>query len=544
MNKITINNIQLLRKTLASAIPDDLLEIIKQISQLRKKQISVRTAQQYQDVLLFGLAHPISKKIETLIVKELSRIKSWLKTHVKMNEEYFDNSGLCNSDVFSYYSYETLIWLKQIGAEITLEHFDEQNTSLAEFLFQTLPSSEKDNFNNLQNNIEAIELLGIKEKDLLDLILNQMKRLPEHPGLRDFFFDRMKLALRLKVKGIIPDKSENRLNIKSIFYHQNWLRKMDSEAWLQNSNFSESYLTEAEQNQIIFHARISLILLQRETDPVRYTEIKSVRLFEMGRGIQIALYTMRTERQLYPELYIGYTLFKNGFPAAYGGAWTLGGFGLFGVNIFEWCRGGESSLMVLELLRLYKHFLGVEIFEIEAYQYGKDNPEGITSGAFWFYYRMGFRPVDVKIKKLAEREYQKIARNKNYRSSEKTLLKFTDCNLRLQTSSKNWPDGNKVKSGIYQYILKNFRGDRFQAEELSLNRLKHSLEYHFNEIDTTVQIEMALLLESYHFPVHKNKEFIKKLIESRNGNIYEHQIHLKKWIDTVFNPTKSNIKGF
>ena len=33
-------------------------------------------------------------------------------------------------------------------------------------------------------------------------------------------------------------------------------------------------------------------------------------------------------------------------------------------------------------------------FVVEPSQFGGTNKEGLLSGAFWFYYRLGFRPID------------------------------------------------------------------------------------------------------------------------------------------------------
>jgi hypothetical protein len=40
-----------------------------------------------------------------------------------------------------------------------------------------------------------------------------------------------------------------------------------------------------------------------------------------------------------------------------------------------------------------RQLLGVEVFSLDPYQIGHENEEGIESGAFWFYRKLGFRPV-------------------------------------------------------------------------------------------------------------------------------------------------------
>ena len=119
-----------------------------------------------------------------------------------------------------------------------------------------------------------------------------------------------------------------------------------------------------------------MVLTGRETDTSTYMDENSFRLFELERGISVAIYGMTPERQLPLESYVGYTLFKNGFPAAYGGAWVFGERSLFGINVFEQFRGGESGFILCQLLRVYRQAFNVNYFEVEPYQFGLDNPEG------------------------------------------------------------------------------------------------------------------------------------------------------------------------
>ena len=137
----------------------------------------------------------------------------------------------------------------------------------------------------------------------------------------------------------------------------------------------------------------SMAITARETDPTTYMDAGSLKVYHLERGVSIATYSMIPSRQLPLESYIGYTAFKNGFPVAYGGFWVFGDRSNFGINIFESYRSGESGFVMIQLLRVFRQVFHIKTFEVEPYQFGLDNPEGIVSGAFWFYYRFGFRPA-------------------------------------------------------------------------------------------------------------------------------------------------------
>ena len=167
---------------------------------------------------------------------------------------------------------------------------------------------------------------------------------------------------------------------------------------------------------------------------------------------------------------------------AYGGGWLFGNRSLLGINIFESFRGGESAFVFCQLLRSYKQSFGANYFEVEPYQFGKNNPEGLQSGAFWFYYRFGFRPVDAELKKLALKEAEKIHTTKGYRTSIETLKKFTNSNLAVNFNNEPLPVNPSVISEyISSQINLKFKGDRSLAEKYCLTILKNDLGIEINK---------------------------------------------------------------
>ena len=61
-------------------------------------------------------------------------------------------------------------------------------------------------------------------------------------------------------------------------------------------------------------------------------------------------------------------------------------------------------------LRLFRQVLGVTCFSVDPYQIGLENDEALDSGAFWFYRKLGFRPLDADVAQLVRREEQKMLR--------------------------------------------------------------------------------------------------------------------------------------
>jgi hypothetical protein len=66
----------------------------------------------------------------------------------------------------------------------------------------------------------------------------------------------------------------------------------------------------------------------------------------------------------------------------------------------------------------------VRAFSLDPYQIGHENEEGIESGAFWFYRKLGFRPTWKDTLQLTIKEEEKIRTREGYRTSAATLRKL------------------------------------------------------------------------------------------------------------------------
>jgi hypothetical protein len=124
--------------------------------------------------------------------------------------------------------------------------------------------------------------------------------------------------------------------------------------------------------------------------------------------------------------YHGGMFFKNGVPAGYVEVLSLFERAEVGFNLYYTFREGESAWLYARLLHLFHQVLGVSCFSVDPYQIGLENPEAVNSGAFWFYRKLGFRPVDAKVAALMEREESRMKKTPGYRSSKRTLEKLAE----------------------------------------------------------------------------------------------------------------------
>jgi hypothetical protein len=197
---------------------------------------------------------------------------------------------------------------------------------------------------------------------------------------------------------------------------------------------------------------------------------------ELGRGIAVALYTMEAARRSPLDSHIGMMLFKNGIPVGYGGGWPFGGTCRIGVNMFAPYRGGESAYLCGQALHVYGHRFRVDRFIAEPSQFGGTNKEGLASGAFWFYYRLGFRPIDARAARLASDEFVRMQADAGYRTPIPVLRRFTQGDIELRVRETTLAcDPIWLSQAVSEWIADRFHGDRTAAERAATSTLVRNL---------------------------------------------------------------------
>lgn len=439
------------------------------------------TIKQYHDALLFLLAYPENENLQSLAVNEMKRLAERIKNLSGSQHEKLDLSGLAFTNTHGGFSISLIKWLlKEFPDQARIHSFDEEGVHPKEILKHALGEMEFEiaSDEKLKSEAWVAKASGTKNKNKqLQWIINQFEKIEASGLIKDQLMESLKLYVTIEPKEDSFSRSFGKVSQKQNYFHDKGLLKKFDERELINRKLPKpKKLSPQQKHEIINSSRVALCLLNRETDPVTYCNEDGLLYYELEHGLSIALFSMLPERRLPLESYIGFMMFKNGYPMAYGGGWLFGKRSLLGINIFEAFRGGESAFVFAQLLRTYKNAFGADYFEVEPYQFGKDNPEGLQSGAFWFYYRFGFRPVDEQLNKLATEESQKIQADKKYRSPISTLKLFTKSNVCVNFSNHPKPiNPSDISKFITQQIVKQFNGDRAAAEKFCNSKMKKEL---------------------------------------------------------------------
>ena len=201
--------------------------------------------------------------------------------------------------------------------------------------------------------------------------------------------------------------------------------------WIKNWSGSVRHCSETEGRRIIDVVQAAILVRCREVYSHEHANPADVYRADLGAGAEAVFLGVLPERRLSLEASYGYMLFTNGVPLGYGGVTPLFGQGNTGINIFDEFRHGESAFLFAGVLGAASRVFGCERFVVNPYQFGAGNAEAISSGAFWFYYRLGFRPVDDRIRRRAAAEFTRITARRGRRTPRALLREFTGGDLEL-----------------------------------------------------------------------------------------------------------------
>jgi hypothetical protein len=156
-----------------------------------------------------------------------------------------------------------------------------------------------------------------------------------------------------------------------------------------------------------------------------------VRVVDCVDGLEFVCIGLLPERRLMLESVYGLLTVKNGVPVGYVLMSSLFEATEIAYNVFESWRGGEAGRTFGRVLAIARHLFGAHAFSIDPYQLGHDNPEGLASGAWWFYYKLGFRPEDPGVRRLVREEKRRMREDPRHRSSVATLQELSACHMFL-----------------------------------------------------------------------------------------------------------------
>ncbi|MGP8245615.1 MAG: hypothetical protein ACLQVN_13980 [Bryobacteraceae bacterium] len=314
-------------------------------------------------------------------------------------------------------------------------------------------------------------------------LLARIESLPVGVRERAAIYDALDIPLTWEIGGARASRSRLRLHARKLYCHRApLLRRADISLprELEGPALPIQRLPRASGRKMLDLVLDTSAMRYRELYGFSHADGNGVYRASPGRGVEIYFCGVPPQWRLPLRAYHCGMFFKNGVPAGYVELLSFFERAEVGFNLYYTFREGESAWLYAQLLRLFRQTLGVQVFSVDPYQIGHENPEAVASGAFWFYRKLGFRPVDPQIARLVEREESRIEREPGYRSSKRTLEKLAAGYILFESPSAEagaW-DRFRIRNvglALQRAIAERFGGDQEKFRRWASNRVSRAL---------------------------------------------------------------------
>lgn len=426
-----------------------------------------RQVEQLHESLCFLRAYPNDPQVLVQAEKMLAGFAA--RSDLRRQRRSLADIGIAGTAIHYPFFWFTARWLaRRWPQQLFLDWADfDKKDELEEMLSLLLPYSETPALDEVTLSLrEWIERLKKPDETDATFVVRRFEALEAGSFARERFFERLDIPLRLEPGPTTPSRTLASHPLRRITYQSEPLRRgpLDLRREVRRPPLAIRAVPREEGRRLIDLARESMVTRSRDLDVFEHGDPNDVRLVDCGEGYQFACIGAVPERRLLLEAVYGFLTLKNGVPIGYVLASGLFGSSEVAYNVFETFRGAESSYVYGRVLAMTRALLGSDAFTVDPYQLGHDNEEGLKSGAWWFYYKLGFRPHDAGVRRVLRDELRKMKRNPGHRSDIATLKQLSAENVFLCLGRERRDVLGHVSLGSIGLAIVDGLARRFGAE--------------------------------------------------------------------------------
>lgn len=393
---------------------------------------SARDVSRLHETLLFLAAYPHDDGEHAAALVLLDRFAR--RADLRRSRAALADSGIAGTEIHFPFFWFTALWLARRWPAHLRVDWDsfEKKDELEPLLALLLPYAE---------SVALDELTGAAEEWVRRLkrhgetdgafLVRRFAALAGDGFVKELIYERLDVPLVLSPGSDTPSRTRARHATGPLAPRPRGLdrRRPDLAAEWRRPLASVRSCRPREAERLVDLARGAMVTRARDLNVFEHADPADVRLADAGDGLQFAGLGVAPERRLLLESAYGFLTLQNGIPIGYVLLSGLFGSSEVAFNVFETFRGGEAGRVFGRVIALARHWFGSDAYTIGADQLGEDNEEGLRSGAWWFYYKMGFRPHAATVKRVLAGELRAMRRRPSHRSSLPTLVRLSSENL-------------------------------------------------------------------------------------------------------------------
>jgi hypothetical protein len=396
--------------------------LVRQLA--RRRLAKAEQVQRLHECLCFLRAYPDDAELLAAVEEALARFER--RADVRELRDDLGETGIAGTDVWLRFPWFTSCWMEERwpgSLSVDWEDFDTEQR-LTDLLPVLMPYVDTPALDGIDRSTrDWVELFKRRDETDAAFLIRRFKELPGDDFTREARFEEVQIPLRLSPGKGSPSRTRARLDGQPIHFQGTPLdgKRPDLDVAATIAPRAVRRLTREQGQAVIDVVREAMVTRHRDLYTFSHADADDVSLVDCGDGLQFACIGTRVERRLLLEAVYGFLTLKNGVPIGYVLASSLFGSTEVAYNVFETFRGGEAGRVFGKLMAMVRHLFGSDACSIDPYQLGHGNEEGLASGAWWFYYKLGFRPLDPDVRRLARREVAKMRKDRTYRSDRATL---------------------------------------------------------------------------------------------------------------------------
>jgi hypothetical protein len=448
----------------------------------------------FHEALLFMRAFPQSASLVPRIEKLLNTFRERIEKLRELDSDMsafddFDTSGIAGTTMQDALSFEAARWLaRRIPRNVEIawddysaDYESERTMGSAWPRFIPLLSEDAD----IEANIPWRQWLNAargRQRDF-EWLIRRFEELPATNRERAELYDSLRLPLRWRLGNLKFSRTRTWIRPRQFYYHSEPLivrSQVSLARELAQPAPNLEKLSRREGESVLNTIREVMVVRYRELYGATLGDPGSVVRCELGRGVVIYFWNLEVDRRLPLRAYVAGFALKNGVPISYIEASGLCEWLEVGFNTFYTYRQGETAWVYARALRCLCAFTGATTISVYPYQIGQNNEEGIDSGAFWFYRKLGFRSGSGELEQLARREEGKIAANPQYRTLKRTLKRLAEAHMFYELPGSKgfaWDTFSTRNLGlrVNRRMAREFEGNSARIRSVSVDVVKRAL---------------------------------------------------------------------
>lgn len=389
---------------------------------------SARDVARLHELLCWLRAYPDDARVLRLVERLLAGFER--RADLRRHRAALADSGIAGTAINYPFFWSTARWLVQRWpGQLRLNRDDsEAEKKLRAALPKLVTSARKAWLRD--SGLDAFTALDQLRGRMTDAawLVRSVEALPGDTFSRETFFDDIEPWCEFAPGRGTPSRTQAKYATPPISFQTGPLRKSrpDLREQILRAPRASRVVSMQVGQPLLELARSAMLTRSRDLDAFAYGNPQEVRIINDTGGLSFAVNSMlAVRRRLRPAIY-GYLILQNGVPIGYGELGITGRHAAISFNVFETFRGGETAWLFARTLAAVRQLFGAGSFTLDPYQLGKGNDEAITSGAWWFYYKLGFRPQSAGARRVLRAELARMQANGAYRSSTTILRKLAE----------------------------------------------------------------------------------------------------------------------